>query len=65
MLRHLPNPPAIVADIGGGPGRYSLWLAQLGYQVLHRDLIPLHVTQLREAADGNPRNCLGSARTCS
>jgi SAM-dependent methyltransferase len=38
-----------VADIGGGPGRYALWLASLGYQVEHRDLMPLHVEQL--AAD--------------
>jgi hypothetical protein len=26
---HLPPPPATVADIGGGPGRYPLWLADL------------------------------------
>jgi ubiquinone/menaquinone biosynthesis C-methylase UbiE len=26
---HLPPPPATVADIGGGPGRYALWLADL------------------------------------
>jgi hypothetical protein len=31
----------MVADIGGGPGRYALWLASLGYQVEHRDLVPL------------------------
>jgi SAM-dependent methyltransferase len=29
IARHLPPPPATVADIGGGPGRYSLWLAVL------------------------------------
>jgi hypothetical protein len=29
------------------PGRYSLWLAPLGYRVLHRDVVPLHVDQLR------------------
>jgi 2-polyprenyl-3-methyl-5-hydroxy-6-metoxy-1,4-benzoquinol methylase len=32
IARHLP-PPATVADIGGGPGRYCLWLAALGYRV--------------------------------
>jgi hypothetical protein len=26
VLRHLPSPPAVVADIGGGPGRYTHWL---------------------------------------
>jgi SAM-dependent methyltransferase len=46
VLRRLPAAPAIVADIGGGPGRYALWLASLGYQVEHRDLMPLHVEQL-------------------
>src|ERR1700748_1063708 len=47
VRRRLPGAPAVVADIGGGPGRYALWLASLGYQVEHRDLMPLHVEQLR------------------
>ena len=49
ILRHLPPPPAVVADIGGGPGRYALWLARLGYRDLHRDLMPLHVGQLSDS----------------
>jgi SAM-dependent methyltransferase len=52
VLRRLPAAPAVVADIGGGPGRYALWLASLGYQVEHRDLMPLHVEQLRAEALG-------------
>jgi len=36
LLRRLPPPPAVIADIGGGPGRYALWLASLGHQVEHR-----------------------------
>jgi SAM-dependent methyltransferase len=55
VLRHLPPPPAVVADIGGGPGRYTHWLADLGYQVRHRDLMPLHVTQLRQAHGAGTR----------
>jgi SAM-dependent methyltransferase len=47
--RHLPAPPATVADIGGGPGRYAVWLAGVGYDVIHRDIVPLHVDQAREA----------------
>ena len=60
----LPPRPAIVADIGGGPGRYALWLGQLGYQILHRDLMPLHVEQLRQAASGNSQihTDMGDAR---
>jgi SAM-dependent methyltransferase len=51
LQRHLPPPPATVADIGGGTGAYSLWLAARGYEVVHRDLVPLHVEQLRTAAE--------------
>jgi SAM-dependent methyltransferase len=50
VSRHLPLPPATVADIGGGPGRYALWLAEAGYRVAHRDLVPAHVDELPEAA---------------
>ncbi|GAA3070594.1 methyltransferase domain-containing protein [Pseudonocardia yunnanensis] len=50
VQRHLPPPPATVADVGGGPGAYSLWLAASGYSVIHRDLFPLHVRQTTEAA---------------
>jgi SAM-dependent methyltransferase len=52
VLRRLPPAPAVVADIGGGPGRYALWLASLGYQVEHRDLMPLHIEQLAADAAG-------------
>ena len=55
VRRHLPPPPAVVADVGGGPGRYALWLAELGYQVVHRDLMPVHVEQLSRAAGGSIR----------
>jgi ubiquinone/menaquinone biosynthesis C-methylase UbiE len=49
--RHVPTPPATVADIGGGPGRHAVWLAGLGYDVIHRDVVPLHVEQALEAAN--------------
>ena len=38
--KFLPPAPARVLDIGGGPGRYSLWLAELGYRVTLADLSP-------------------------
>lgn len=65
LLRHLPPPPAVIADIGGGPGAYALWLASLGYEVIHRDVIPLHVEQLRREAAGNPNinTAVGDARS--
>jgi SAM-dependent methyltransferase len=64
LARRLPPAPAVVADIGGGPGRYALWLASLGYQVEHRDLMPLHVSQLQADAVGVPgiRAAVGDAR---
>ena len=65
VLRHLPTPPAVIADVGGGPGRYAVWLAGLGYRVLHRDVVPLHVQQLRAAAaaDGAIDTAVGDARS--
>jgi ubiquinone/menaquinone biosynthesis C-methylase UbiE len=33
VKRYLPPPPAILADVGGGTGPYSFWLASLGYEI--------------------------------
>jgi hypothetical protein len=52
--RHLPPPPATIADIGGGPGRYTIWLAEVSYRVHHRDLVPLHVEQTADATAEHP-----------
>jgi len=64
VLRCLPPAPALVADIGGGPGRYALWLGGLGYRVEHRDLMPLHVRQVEDAAAEASwlRSAVGDAR---
>jgi SAM-dependent methyltransferase len=45
LSRSLPPPPAAILDVGGGPGRYSAWLADLGYNVVLLDPVPLHVEQ--------------------
>jgi SAM-dependent methyltransferase len=65
LLRHLPPAPAVIADIGGGTGRYALWLAGLGYRVVHRDIVPLYVEQLRAAAgpDSAVETAVGDARS--
>ena len=39
LNRHLPQHGRVL-DIGGGPGRYSIWLAQRGYRVVLADLSP-------------------------
>src|SRR5215472_1771918 len=46
--RWLPQPPAIVMDIGGGPGRYSAWLAERGHEVHLLDAVPELVEQARQ-----------------
>jgi hypothetical protein len=65
VVRRLPAAPAMVADIGGGPGRYALWLASLGYQVEHRDLVPAGRAgvRCRDLAVGAPgrRHAAGAA----
>jgi SAM-dependent methyltransferase len=63
ILRRLPSAPAVVADIGGGPGRYAVWLADLGYEVEHRDVMELHVEQLRAAGHALIRTAVGDARS--
>jgi SAM-dependent methyltransferase len=64
LTRHLPDSPVRVADIGGGPGRYALWLAERGDEVEHRDLMELHVEQLRASLTGSHRvtTAVGDAR---
>ena len=54
LRRFLPPPPAVVADVGGGPGAYAGWLAGLGYEVHLYDPVPLHVAQAEAASRGRP-----------
>ena len=62
--RYLPPPPATVIDVGGGPGRYSVWLAARGYRVHLIDPVPLHIEQARAAlaAHSGARADVGDAR---
>ncbi len=54
LRRYLPPAPAFVLDVGGGPGRYVLWLARLGYAVHLIDALPLHVELARQASAAQP-----------
>jgi ubiquinone/menaquinone biosynthesis C-methylase UbiE len=54
LRRFLPPPPAVVADVGGGPGLYACWLAGLGYEVHLSDPVPLHVAQAEAASRARP-----------
>jgi ubiquinone/menaquinone biosynthesis C-methylase UbiE len=48
LSRFLPRKPATMLDAGGGPGRYSFWLARKGHSVHLVDVMPLHIQQARE-----------------
>ena len=62
LQRRMPTAPAVVADIGGGPGHYAVWLAELGYTVHHRDLMDLHVDQLQALGNPSIHTEVGDAR---
>ena len=52
LARHLPASGRIL-DIGGGPGRYAIWLADRGYRVTLADVSPnlLDIARSRLGAD--------------
>ena len=52
--------PEWVLDVGGGPGRYSCWLAENGYEVHLIDPVEKHVKQAREASESQPCHPLAS-----
>src|SRR5262245_25694300 len=60
--RFIPPPPAVVLDVGGGPGAYATWLAGRGYEVHLIDPVPLHVEQARRASERETGRPLASAR---
>lgn len=61
LERYLPAAPAVVADIGGGPGRYAVWLAERGYRVHLVDPIALHIEQAEAAVKSRPSITFASA----
>ena len=67
LKRYLPEPPAVVLDVGGAAGKYACWLARQGYEVSLIDPVTLHIQQAEEASAKQPetpiRHCiLGDAR---
>jgi len=62
LARFLPRAPAVVADIGGGPGVYACWLARQGYEVHLVDPITLHVQQAQQASDRQPSHPISSIK---
>lgn len=50
LTRLLPPPPAVVFDVGGGPGAYAGWLASRGYRVHLLDPVSKHLEQAQSLA---------------
>jgi ubiquinone/menaquinone biosynthesis C-methylase UbiE len=48
--RFLPQDTGTVLDIGGGPGIYSEWLADLGFEVYLVDPVQKHIRQAKKRA---------------
>jgi len=57
LLRHLPEPPATVLDVGGGAAHQSLPLARLGYQVTVLDPSPAMLAKAEHPAAVSSSTC--------
>ncbi len=51
--RFIARPPAVVVDIGGGPGVYARWLVQRGYRVHLFDAVQRHVDAVRRSTEND------------
>ena len=60
VMRYVPPTPAVIFDVGGGPGVYACWLAKQGYEVHLVDATPLHVELARQASQAQPDTPLAS-----
>src|ERR1044072_6645021 len=60
VKRYLPQPPAVIFDVGGGAGVYALWLARDGYEVHLVGAMPLHCEPARRASLEQPGHQLAS-----
>ena len=59
LLDRLPKPPAVILDVGGGPGSYAVWLAELGYEVHLIDPVEHLVNQAKQRS-ANARSPIAS-----
>ncbi len=50
ITQFLPEPPAVVLDVGGANGVYSFFIASLGHRVHLIDIVPKHIEQARETS---------------
>jgi len=60
IKRYLPPAPAVVLDVGGGPGRYACWLANQGYEAHLIDPVPVLLNQAQQASANQPTHPISS-----
>ena len=67
VKRFLPKFQADILDLGGGPGVYSKWLAELGHRVHLIDAVPSHIEKARISARAGSKTIfsadIGDARS--
>ena len=61
-MRYLAASPLVVLDVGGGPGAYSCWLAQQGYEVHLIDPVPRHLSLARSTSQEQPEYPIASVK---
>ena len=61
LSRFLSPAPAVILDVGGGPGGHACWLAKRGYEVHRVDITPLHVEMAVAASRQHAEAPLASA----
>lgn len=64
LLDKLPQPPAVIYDIGGAYGEYAWWLSSLGYEVHLFDLSETNIKMSEELAAEYPDISLKSSTVC-
>lgn len=64
LTEHLPKPPAVIYDIGGGYGEYAWWLASLGYEVHLFDIAETNIAMSKDLAIEYPGTSLAAAEVC-
>lgn len=60
IQRYLPKKKSIVLDVGGGPGVYAEWLAELNHEVYLIDPVEKHIEEARKRSGKlkNKFNCM-------
>lgn len=64
LAEFLPQPPAVIYDIGGGYGEYSWYLAARGYEVHLFDIARKNIEMSASLAGAYPGVSLADARIC-